>query len=234
MLRVSKTCPTSMSTCISWTLEWVLSIWGTTRRWPWLFRLPGKFPLILKEKCEHVVTACHGEHPNRWRSGCAGSRGRSQTAGGRGEGRLLRGYDIQTKYPTINGILKGKEKKRMWRKDIRESISGRGENMCKDPGIRESKRYSGNKARMFSIEGKAHHLGHGTKIAYWKATIGYVWLAKTYSRGPAESVRGDDGPKALYAHVRSLKSSWVMATLIHICCNYLSLVLRLTNWFEPF
>ena len=164
MLRVSKTCPTSTSTCINWTLEWVLSIWGTTRRWPWLFRLPGKFSLILKEKCEHVVTACHCEHPNRWRSGCAGSRGRSQTAGGRGEGRLLRGCDIQTKYPTINGILKGKEKKkRMWRKDVRESISGRGENMCKDPGIRESKRCYGNKARMFSIEGKAHHLGHGTK-----------------------------------------------------------------------
>ena len=51
----------------------------------------------------------------------------------------------------------------MWRKDFGESISGRGENMCKDPEIRDSKRSSGNKARTFNIEGKAHHLGHGTK-----------------------------------------------------------------------
>ena len=51
----------------------------------------------------------------------------------------------------------------MWRRDFEVSISGRGENMCKDPEMRESKMSSGNKARTFNIEGKAHHLGHGIK-----------------------------------------------------------------------
>ena len=35
----------------------------------------------------------------------------------------------------------------MWRRDFEESISGRGENMCKDPEMRESKMSSGNKAK---------------------------------------------------------------------------------------
>lgn len=51
----------------------------------------------------------------------------------------------------------------MWRRDFGESISGRRENMYKDSEMRESKMSSGNKARTFNIEGKAHHLGHGIK-----------------------------------------------------------------------
>lgn len=81
--------------------------------------------------------------------------------------------------------------------------------MCKDPEIRDSKRSSGNKARTFNIEGKAHHLGHGTKkdLSLLKCHHGICLAGQTHSRGPAESVRGDNGPKALCARVRSLQSS---------------------------
>lgn len=75
----------------------------------------------------------------------------------------------------------------MWRKDFGESISGRGENMCKDPEIRESKRSSGNKARTFNIEGKAHHLGHGTKkdLSLLKCHHGICLAGQNPLKGPS-------------------------------------------------
>lgn len=51
----------------------------------------------------------------------------------------------------------------MWRGDLGESISGRGENMWENAEMRESKMNSGNKSRMFYMEVKAHHLQHGSK-----------------------------------------------------------------------